>query len=118
MKYGNMLGIWNLKVGGANLDLKPRKGDNYKLMKIVNSTKGNEENFFIQMGELIKRMIERDYPPQDPNESEELDLFVEFNIAELVQETMIAFKWTTREKMNSIQTKQEEELKKKLIDRG
>ena len=35
-KYGESIGIWNLKVGGANLDLKPRKGDNYKLMGIVN----------------------------------------------------------------------------------
>ena len=27
-KYGESIGIWNLKVGGANLDLKPKKGDN------------------------------------------------------------------------------------------
>jgi len=116
-KYGESIGIWNLKVGGANLDLKPRKGDNYKLMGIVNSTKKDEGKFFSQMGEFIRNIVKRDYAPQTPNEEEELDLYIEFNIAALVQETMIAFRWTTKEKMDSMQTKQEANLKKKLEDR-
>jgi len=116
-KYGESIGIWNLKVGGANLDLKPKKGDNYHLMKIVNDNKKDESRFFNQMGEFVKDIIKRNYPPETPGEEEELDLYIEFNIAGLVQETMIAFRWTTKEKMDAIQNKQELALQKKLENR-
>ena len=87
-------------------------------MGIVNTTKKDEGKFFTQMGEFVRDIIKREYPPQSPNEEEELDLYVEFNIAALVQETMIAFRWTTKEKMDAIQTNQEAALKKNLVDRG
>jgi len=116
-KYGESIGIWNLAVGGANLDLKPKKGDNYKLMGIVNTTKKDEGKFFTQMGEFVRDIIKREYPPQSPNEEEELDLYIEFNITALVEETMIAFRWTTKDKMDAIKSNQEADLKKKLENR-
>ena len=113
-KYGQAIGFMNLEVGGANFNLKPKKGDNLKLMKIVNGTKDHPEQFFDQMIPFIRGIIARDYAPQTPNEEEELDMYVEFNIVPLVQEIMIQFRWTTREALEKSQT----EEAKKLINRN
>ena len=115
-KYGQAIGFWNLTIGGANFQLKPRKGDNLKLMDLINKSKSNNDEFFKQMIEFIKGVISRDYKPETPAEQEELDMYVEFNIVPLVQETMIAFRWTTREAMDKIAN--QEDLAKKFLDRN
>lgn len=115
-KYGQSIGFWNLKVGGADFQLKPKKGDNLKLMDLINKSKNNNDEFFKNMMEFIKGIISRDYKPETPNEIEELDMYVEFNIIPLVQETMIAFRWTTREAMDKIAN--QEDLAKKFLDRN
>ena len=111
-KYGESIGIWNLKVAGADLNIRPRKGDNYELMKIINAGKDKQDEFFGKVGDFLKKLIERDYPAEDPGEKEELESYVEFNISELIKELMIAFRWSTRTKLESI----EQEQSKKLLD--
>lgn len=112
-KYGESLGIWELQVGGANFELKPKKGDNRKLLKLMTeSKKRNDESWMVeQMGDFIKQLIARDYPPLDDKEQEELDMYVEFNTMKLIEEVLIAFRWTTKEQFNKLS---EEEVKKKL----
>lgn len=115
-KYGESIGIFHLTVANADLKLKPRKGDNYRLMDIVNNNQKDQKRFFGEMGKFIRDLIKRDEPPQNPNEEEELDMYVEFNIAELVKETMIAFRWATREKLEKIEKEELASQSKKLID--
>jgi hypothetical protein len=110
-RYGQGLGFWNVEVGGADLKLKPRKGDNYELMRIIN--KKNNDTFMEDMAKFIRNLIARDFPPEDPSENDELDAYIEFNITELIKELMIAFRWSTRDKLENLEAQQ---IQKNLID--
>lgn len=103
-KYGEALGIWELRIGGGKFDLKPKLGDNRKLMNLMSESKKKKDEGWMmaQMGEFVKELITRDYPPLDDTEKEELDMYIEFNITQLIEELMIAFRWTTREKLKEV----------------
>jgi hypothetical protein len=98
-KYGESLGIWELKIGGANLKLKPLNGDNYKLMDAMIEAKKtkNEAIMMKNVANLLKEMIKRDCPPDNEQEENELDEYVEFNILALLEEMMVKFRWATKE---------------------
>lgn len=96
-KYGEALGIWEIKTGGADLKVKPRKGDNLELMNIFKKNKDNTDGFFNDIFSFLTKLIERDVPPQNEEEKEELSTFVEYNLIELLKEMMIKFRWATPE---------------------
>ena len=117
-KYGESIGIWDLKVGGADLELKPQKGDNHKLMKIVTENEKNQTKFFEEMTKFIKGLIARDHPPDGEREENELDLYVEFNIVKLIEELMIKFRWTTRAQLEKQKDQEGNKIKNLLGDRS
>jgi len=98
-KYGEALGIWEVKIGGADLKLKPKKGDNLELMNLLNKNKNNEEKFADSLYAFLYKLIEREVPPVNDEEKEELSQFVEYNLMELFKEMMIAFRWATKEEV-------------------
>jgi len=95
-KYGEAIGIWELKIGGADLKLRPKKGDNLELMNLLRKNKNNEEKFSEGLYTYLYGLISREVPPVDDKEKEELSEFVEFNLMKLFEEMMIAFRWTTK----------------------
>lgn len=107
MKYGQALGIWELRVGGFDKDLKPKKGDNLKLSRLLNESQKRKDNAWMmeQMNNFLYEMIARDHPPLNDAEKEELEKYVEFNLMDLIKETLIAFRWTTKEKMEAEEKK-------------
>lgn len=110
-KYGEALGIWELRVGKANLDLKPKKGDNLKLFRLMSEAKTKGELWFLeQFAQFIRGLIIRDHPPTNDQESEELDMYIEFNLVDLLIETQVAFRLAKREDVE----KRKKELEKKL----
>lgn len=111
-KYGQVLGLWDLNINGTQLRLKPKKGDNLRMAEIlakVNQTK-DQGLMMKEFAEFVKGLIKRDCPPDTPEEQEELDLMVEFNILELIKETMIAFRWSTRDKYAEMEKEQVKNL--------
>ncbi len=111
-KYGEALGQWELRVGGFDKDLKPLKGDNLKLSRILNNKqkKGDSAWLMEEIKGFMIDLISRDYPPVTDEEKIELETYVEFNIVELLKELMITFRWTKREDY--------EKLEKELIKKG
>lgn len=114
-RYGNMLGKWHLKVGDFEGDLTPKQGDNLKLGRILSETKKRKDEGWMleQFKQFMVDLISRDYPPLNDEEKNELGLFVEFNLMTLINETLIAFKWTTKEELAKISdsvVKKKEEL--------
>lgn len=98
-KYGESIGIWEITIGGANLRVKPRKGDNLELMGIFKRNKNDEDKFTLEVYDFIKKLIERDNPPSNEQEKEELDSYVEFYLFDLLKEMMITFRWATKESL-------------------
>mgnify|MGYP001576053608 CR=1 FL=1 len=113
-KYGEAIGLWELRVGGFTKDLKPQKGDNLKLMRLMTeSKKRNDESWMMeQIGSFVKELIARDCPPLNDAERQELDMYVEYNILQLMQELLIAFRWSTKEQMEKLAG---EDVKKAML---
>ena len=116
-RYGESLGLWELRVGGFDKDLKPIKGDNLKLMRLMTEfQKRNDQAWLMeQVGTFIKEMIIRDHPPLNQQEKDELDMYVEYNIIQLLQELLVAFRWSTREQLEKAG---EDSLKKMMLQVG
>jgi len=106
-KYGDVLNLWKFEMNGVAIELKPRKGDNYRLAEIMATARknGNEALMLKDFGNFLKSMIERDCPPANDQEREELDMAIEFNITKLLEETLVKFRWTTKEDYQKIQSK-------------
>lgn len=103
-KYGEALGIWEITIGGANLKVKPRKGDNLELMNIFKAHKNQEEGFERDLSEFLFKIISRDEPPQSDLEREELEQYIEFNFNQLLKELMIKFRWASRETLDQAES--------------
>ena len=99
-RYGDSIGIWHLTVSGADLHLKPVKGDNYRLLNILSDNKNDAAKKMERVGSFLLELIRREYPDDD---AEEQELYVEQNIIELLKETMVAFKFTTREQLTKLE---------------
>lgn len=105
-KYGEALGIWELKVGRTEaqgpLKLVPKLGDNRKLLGLLSDVRKKDSVLlFNKFHDFMVGLISRDYPPDDDKEKEELAEYVEFNLIELLTETQIRFKMTTREEIDA-----------------
>lgn len=100
-KYGKALGIWDITIGGADLEVKPKTGDNKKLMKIMSNKefKNREDLKLEAIMKFLVELISRDNPPVTEEEKEELEQYVEFNITKLIDELLIAFNWQTKEEL-------------------
>ena len=49
--------------------------------------------------DLLKEIIVRHVPPESDAEKEELEEFLQFNMIALIEEMMIAFRFSTREQL-------------------
>ena len=105
-KYGEAIGLWELRVGGFDKDLKPKHGDNKKLMAIMTeSKKKNDEGYLMgEISKMIYDIVAREYPPENDNEKIELEEYIEFNILELMKQLLIKFRWTTEKKWDETES--------------
>lgn len=119
-KFGKSIGIWHITVGGGNLELKPKLGDNRKFMKLMMSSGSNKDKSVLmdQFSKFMEDLIQRDYPPVDEEDTLNLKMYVEYNVMQLFSEIMVAFRWTTREEMEKQKKDDLSTLQKKLIGDG
>lgn len=105
-KFGKMIGKLSFNIDNEEITLIPQMGDNDKLMKIQ-SFKDDEQRL-VKIKEFCQEIMIRSYP-EEP--ADEIKLFVEMNLNDFIKEILIAFKWTTRDKIEKV----EEEQTKKLM---
>jgi len=119
-KYGEALGVWELTIGRSKsmgpLELHPTHRDNRKFLSIVtdDGLKNNQILLMEKVGDFVKGLIMKEYPPVNDNEKEDLEDYIGCNLLELMKETMIAFKVLKREDLE----KQESLVKKGLLQVG
>ena len=114
-KYAEALGVWEhkIEVGGKVIahDLKPKKGDNLRIAKIMGSAdeSKNSDALFSGMIRFYVDLVKRDYPELSAKDVEELEAFVEMNIMQIMKDVLVAFRWTTKD---NLQKFEDEQLKK------
>ena len=112
-KYGQALGIWELRVGGGDIDLRPKMGDNRKFRRILMDDRYKKDQAlrFEAFEEFMFNMIKRDNP--DDND-EEIKCYVEENCLQLFEEAMVKFKFTTQSELDRNRKEALGELKKEI----
>ncbi len=96
-KFANSLGVLTLNVDGVYTELTPKMGDKRRLLTLAAESE-KKGNVFI-MEEMYKFLCElfiREHP-EEPKA--EIEMYIETNLEKLIQEILIAFRLTTKEKL-------------------
>ena len=114
-KFADALGIWELKIGKVDFELKPKMGDNRRFRRIMMNDKFKKDNAgrMEQFEDFFVELVKRDYPEEDEIETK---LFVEFNSQVLFEETMVKFRWSTRKELDQSKEDSIKDLKKSMLD--
>lgn len=106
-RYANALGRMEFTVDGEDFSLKPKKGDNLRLIKLQKKSGEDHSKLMEEMIPFVTELINREEGfAEDSEEYEELETFVEYNVMEFVKEILIAFRWTTREEFERAEQSQ------------
>lgn len=106
-KYGSALGVWDLKIGRTEeqgpLQLHPSHKDNRTLLSLVmdNQIKTNPNLLLDRISDFLKKLIRKEYPPENEQEELELDAYVDSNLLELMNETLVTFKLAKKEDLEA-----------------
>lgn len=115
-RYAEALGIWEHKIGDIEHKIKPKKGDNYKLSKVMAKSRDKTSslaNVIEDIGKLYYEMVLRDYQGLEDEEKRDLEVWVEMNAMQIMKDMLVAFKWATKEDMDKMV---DSDAAKKLID--
>lgn len=115
-KYGKSIGVLHIDINDADLEIRPKMGDNNKLMQIMmnKDNKNNQYKLMQSFQDFLIGLIKRDNPPQTDDETDELNMFVEFNIMKLFEEILVHFGWSTREEMEKARTESMQDIKNSI----
>lgn len=114
-RYGKAIGIWELKVGDADLELKPKMNDNKKLRHIfVSKTFKDMEAKLAAFEEWLYNLIVIAYPPVDDEEIEELKEQINFHAINLFMKAATDFKYLEEKDIKELKSGMNEELKKEI----
>lgn len=107
-KYAQALGRWEFEINGTPFSLKPAKGDNLKFLRLQQKYEKDQLGLLEAFVPYMTELICRAEPEANPDE---VEMFVERNTIAFFKETLIAFGWTTRDKL---QETEDVALKKSL----
>jgi len=108
-KFGEGLGIWAVKVGGSNFELKPTMADVRDFRNLLMDFSNKKKELFNRFSEFMYGLIKKQHP-DDPEER--IREFIECNCINLFNEAMIKFRFTTREKLAEAEKEAMGDLKK------
>lgn len=118
-KYANALGVMDVNIDGVELEFKPTFKHKRKFRKMIMDPVLSKDRgaLFDKFSDYVLEMIKEFDPQGFETEGEEVVRdFVETYIMDLFKEFMIAYKYSTKEKMEEMEQKGVEELKKTLAD--
>ncbi|KKN05849.1 hypothetical protein LCGC14_1083290 [marine sediment metagenome] len=103
-KYQESIGKWEHKLGKITHTIEPEEDDNYAFLKAKSDTEksGDSSLLFKSVGELYFKMVLRSEPSMDEENQKWLKKWIGLNISKIVEDFLIAFRWTTPEKLNEL----------------
>lgn len=111
-KYAQAIGYWTVTLNDVEFKLKPKMGDNEKLAKVMNAYQKNKDlsSLLKAINGLFFEMVIRQDVHSD-EEAEELKTLIELHQMPLLEEMLIAFKFTKREDLEKARREQGDSLK-------
>jgi len=110
-KFGQALGVWDLKIGNIEVELKPTMGDVRKFRKLLtnNSDKSKRDELFEKFSDFMVELIKRHYPDE---KEEDIRVDVEVYLNPLFEDAMVTFRWTSAEELEKSKKEALGEIKK------
>jgi len=117
-KYAMSIGILRLNVGGITTDVKPLMGDNERVANVVGSYSKHKDQarMLKELGNFAFELITRSDSTLIEEDKQELKLAIELNQLQIMEDMLIAFKWTTKEDMDKAKS-QSGDIAKNLMQR-
>ena len=115
--YSAGSGIWELELDGTLFKLKPTRGDKRKFIDYIKNrkkTKSDEGEALAKFEEYAYKIITRDYPANTNEEEETLKSWIELHSNELMDEFMLFFRLTTKERLKKMVEKVEDKVDQKI----
>jgi hypothetical protein len=108
-RYAQSIGVLELDVDGVKSDLHPTTDDIRKFRELLfdKKYKNDQSTMYRGIEDLVVSLIKKDYPVADSQEEKDLIKHVALNFMTYYKKLMVAFKFTTEEKL-----KESEELAK------
>ncbi len=108
--YAAAISIWEHKIGNIEHKLIPEEGDNLEFLRLkkVAQKSDDERVLFKGVGDIYFKMVMRSEPELDEKKQKKLRDWIGQNLPLIVNDMMVAFKWTTKEEL--------EKLKNQVID--
>jgi hypothetical protein len=105
-KYAQALGIIEIPVKTVTFKIKPTKGDNLRFVEIQKASGKDQDKFTREFIKYFATIIAREEGIAIPSKDfEDLETFIEFNADEVVRKVMVAFGWTTEERIKAAEEK-------------
>lgn len=113
-RFANAIGIWELKVGPQEFELKPKMKDVRSFRKILTNDENrkDKDKLFDKFAEFMFSMLNESFADEDTEEDKKD--WIEININPLLERTMVAFHWTTDEEIEKSKKESIQELKKEM----
>jgi len=125
-RYAASIGVWKHTIYGMNDEeikhnIIPEEQDNMKFIEIKDkAAKAKDEQMLNKgVGDLYFDMITRSDNTFTEEEKKDLRNLISINIAKIINDMLIAYKWTTQKKIDDMEKRQldiqEEVTKKKMM---
>ena len=100
-KYQEAIGNWEHTIGNITHVMEPEEDDNYRFLraKQAGQKSNSDEVLFKKVGELYFDMVTRSEPTilEDPEVVKSLKVWISINIAQIVEDFLVDFRWVTKE---------------------
>ncbi len=108
-KYKEAIGIWKHTIGNITHELTPEEDDNYNFLRAKDEAQKKNDGALLhkRVGELYFNMVSRAYPSLSEEDHKELKNWIGVNISKILEDFLIAFRWTTVEDLKNIKKKLE-----------
>lgn len=123
-EYQEAIGNWEHKIGKITHIIVPEEDDNYAFLRAKDEAQKADSSELLhkRIGELYFNMVLRSKPNSLPKDGSpdyekelkewqaELKKWISLNINQIIEDFMVAMKWTTEEKLSDMKGKIEKKL--------
>lgn len=115
-KFAEAIGLLELNISNVKVELKPKMGDNKKLASIITGYQRHKEQgrMLNEICDFVFELVVREDSSLIDEDKEELRLALEMNQIKVMENILVAFRWTTQDELDKAKT-QDGDVAKNLM---